>query len=87
MNCNKLKLPRELWLMILKIKTYTAVKNRLEKILKFHRINFSNPVEFECTVSRHMWCGFFSEGAIFLGHYWTDAYKRTFITYFQTKTT
>lgn len=29
------KLPRELWIMILKIKTYTAVKKRLEKILEF----------------------------------------------------
>lgn len=46
------KFPREIWLLILKIKTFTAIKNRLEKILKFPKYDIYDGT---CNVSIHYW--------------------------------
>ena len=52
----KMKLPRELWVMILRVKTKRAIRERLEKILEFpHEV----PVDVRShtfITKSHSWC-------------------------------
>lgn len=54
-----LKLPKELWMMILRIKTRLAVKERLEKILEFpqmrHGYKRGNDFIYIFETSIHHW--------------------------------
>jgi hypothetical protein len=50
-----MKLPLEIIQMILRIKHYTAIKNRLENILKFPEIKYDDPVFDYYGCGNHNW--------------------------------
>lgn len=53
------KLPREIWIMILKIKTRAAIKSRLEKMLVFPKfiLKYCSKNWYEITITYSYQCG------------------------------